>query len=379
MMLFLMLLKGFVIFGLAFLSARYLQRRSADFRTRIWTVTFTGLFIIASLPFLLPDVSIPVWTVSGEQTHAVQAARFDESATSGAHSPAIRGEALLTGSRSIPLASLATWVWRIGVAFFLSWLAFQFIWLELKRRRATRCPDSIQVIATQCGQKLGLRTLPDIYVSSEVRVPLVFLGLRGMNVLLPVRVANMSESRLESVLLHELVHVQRHDVLISILSSVVCALYWVVPFAWWSAARAQVAREEACDQQVLATGVDRYRYADDLLESAREIGIAGHSCNPVPISSAMASANCLRQRIENLLRGDTGQYTSQKTRHIFALALLASLPVAFSQVCYSVPAPEVDADRIELTPATNQPGYLHPAPGPDGPIAHRDKIILTTR
>ena len=333
-MLFLMLLKGLVVFGLGILFAGYLQRRSADLRSRVWTVTFTGLFIIAAGPFLLPDVSLPIWTVYPGQTHEVQAARLNESAA--------------------PM-TIVTWTWRIGVAVFLSWLASQFVQLELKRRRATRCCDLIQSIAIQCGQKLGLKALPDIFISSEVRVPLVFLGIRGMNVLMPVQVANMSESRLESVLLHELSHVQRHDVLSSLLSAVVCALYWVIPFAWWSAARAHVAREEACDQLVLSTGIDRYRYADDLLESAREIGLSWRSHEFVSISSAMATANCFRQRFESLLSGNACRGPSQKNRQVVALILLSSLLVAFSQVCYRLPVQDIKADVSELTPEPDHP------------------------
>ena len=325
MTLFLTLLKGLVIFGLAILSARYLRGRSADIRSHIWTVTFSGLLIIAAVPFLLPDVSIPIWSVPAGQAQELQAVGIN-------------------GPQSIPLMTIAIWIWRVGVVVFLSWLAVQFVRLELKRRRATRCSDRIQSVASRCGQKLGLKTLPDIFESSEVRVPLVFLGLRGMNVLMPASVVSMSESRLESVLLHELSHVHRRDVQSSLLSAVVCALYWVIPFAWWSASRAHVAREEACDQMVLSTGIDRYRYADDLLEVAREIGIGRHSSELLSVSPTMATANCFRQRIEALLRGNTFRGPSKRSRQVYALILLASLPVAFSQICYSLPADGLDAD-----------------------------------
>ena len=336
MMLILMLAKGLVIFGLAVFFARYLRDRSADLRSHIWTVTFCGLFIIATAPFLLPDVSLPVWTVPAGQAQEVQAAGF-------------------IGSQSIPPMTIAIWTWRVGVVVFLSWLAVQFVRLELKRRRATRCSDDIQSVALQCGEKLGLKTLPDIFVSNEVRVPLVFLGLRGMTVLMPASVASMSESRLESVLLHEFSHVHRRDVQSSLLSAVVCALYWVIPFAWWSAAKAHVAREEACDQLVLSTGIDRYRYADDLLESAREIGIGRHSSELVSISSAMATANCFRQRIEALLRGNICRGSSKRNRKVFALILLFSLPVAFLQICYSLPSEGLNADASELIAGPDHP------------------------
>lgn len=360
MTLFLMLSKGLVIFGLAILSARYLHGRSADLRSHIWTVTFAGLLIVAAAPFLLPDVSLPIWTVPAGQAREFQ--------TAG-----------IIGAQSIPPMTIAIWIWRIGVAVFLSWLAIQFVRLEQKRRRATRCSDKIQSVASRCGQKLGLKTLPDIIESSEVRVPLVFLGLRGMNVLMPASVVSMSESRLESVLLHELSHVRRRDVQSSLLSTVVCALYWVIPFAWWSAARAQVAREEACDQMVLSTGIDRYRYADDLLEVAREIGIGRHSSEFLSVSPTMATANCFRQRIEALLRGNTLRGSSKRNRQVYALILLSSLPVAFSQICYSLPAEGPNADARGSVAEADSPSASLPAPARDSKISKTDVIRLTTQ
>lgn len=360
MTLLLMLSKGLVIFGLAILSARYLRRQSAYLRSHIWTVTFAGLFIIAAAPFLLPDVSLPIWTVPAGQAQEFQAAGIN-------------------GAQSIPPMTIAIWIWRIGVAVFLSWLAIQFVRLELKRRRATRCSDRIQSVASRCGQKLGLKTLPDIYESGEVRVPLVFLGLRGMNVLMPASVVNMSESRLESVLLHELSHVHRRDVQSSLLSAVVCALYWVIPFAWWSASRAHVAREEACDQLVLSTGVDRYRYADDLLELAREIGMNRHSSELLSVSPTMATANCFRQRIEALLRGNTCSGPSKRNRQVYTLILLSSLPVAFSQICYSLPAEGLDTGASGLVAEADSPSASVPAPARDSKISKTDVISLTTQ
>jgi hypothetical protein len=84
--------------------------RDRDFRGPIPC----GLFIIAAVPFLLPDVSLPVWTVPAGQAQEVQATGFN-------------------ASQSIPPITIAIWTWRVGVAFFLSWLAIQFVRLELKR------------------------------------------------------------------------------------------------------------------------------------------------------------------------------------------------------------------------------------------------------
>ena len=84
-------------------------------------------------------------------------------------------------------------------------------------------------------------------------------------VLLPEAATRWNAERRDLVLLHELVHVKRHDPARQILGRVTLALYWFHPLVWWVIRQASTAREEACDERVVALGQRPSTYARHLL------------------------------------------------------------------------------------------------------------------
>src|SRR5205085_1176286 len=67
-----------------------------------------------------------------------------------------------------------------------------------------------------------------------------------------------SNEQLEMVLLHELAHVRRRDVLVHEACLMLRNLHWFNPAAWWALQRMQGEREIACDELVLdASGKER--------------------------------------------------------------------------------------------------------------------------
>ena len=72
------------------------------------------------------------------------------------------------------------------------------------------------------------------------------------------------------MLTHEMTHVCRRDVLRQFMARVVVAIYWIHPLTWLAARFAAVAREEACDEKVLALGTRPSDYATHLLALAAD-------------------------------------------------------------------------------------------------------------
>jgi beta-lactamase regulating signal transducer with metallopeptidase domain len=99
----------------------------------------------------------------------------------------------------------------------------------------------------------------------------------------------------ELILAHEAVHRERLDNLWNLLASILVALHWWNPLAWWGARRMQADQELACDSAVLASQPDcRPTYAQALL--------AAHNLQPqaAPIASRWSSAHPLVERIAML-------------------------------------------------------------------------------
>src|SRR5690606_12845832 len=79
----------------------------------------------------------------------------------------------------------------------------------------------------------------------------------------------LSPPQLRAVLEHEICHVRRRDNLTAAVHMLVESLFWFHPLVWWIGARLLDEREQACDEAVIAAGIDRDAYGEGILEVCR--------------------------------------------------------------------------------------------------------------
>ena len=65
----------------------------------------------------------------------------------------------------------------------------------------------------------------------------------------------------ETVLLHELAHIRRHDYLVNLIQSAVEDVLFYHPAVWWVGRVMRRERENCCDDAAVAMGGDRRTYA----------------------------------------------------------------------------------------------------------------------
>lgn len=145
----------------------------------------------------------------------------------------------------------------------LSWIA---------RQSSSVAEPSIDRLALSAAQQLGVAmTRVRLRWTDREFTPMTW-GLRRPVLILPVSCKTWDEERLGQVLVHEIGHIQRWDVLTQALSSAACAIYWFNPLVWIAARQMLVERERACDDLVLRSGAKPSSYAHGLLEIARSLG-----------------------------------------------------------------------------------------------------------
>jgi beta-lactamase regulating signal transducer with metallopeptidase domain len=107
-----------------------------------------------------------------------------------------------------------------------------------------------------------------IRISDKIAGPMC-IGVFRPTVLLPAALLDeLNPSQLRQVLDHECAHVSAHDHLIVLLQRLVAAVWWFHPLVHLTNRALDRAREERCDNHVVARGHDRIEYARTLLRIA---------------------------------------------------------------------------------------------------------------
>lgn len=197
---------------------------------------------------------------------------------------------------------------RLGVA-----------WLRLRHlvASAERAVDHAWLAARdRLVARLGVARVVDVRASARAAVPMI-VGVARPVILLPIELATGAPGPwIEAVVAHELVHLVRHDYLLNLVQSVVEALLFHHPAAWWLSHRMRTEREYCCDDGAARLLDDRFAYARALVELEQ---LRGTTWALAP----GAAGGPLKKRIERM----TNTSNACTTRGPAALGALALLTV----------------------------------------------------
>ncbi|MHC4206976.1 MAG: M56 family metallopeptidase [Planctomycetota bacterium] len=152
---------------------------------------------------------------------------------------------------------------RIVVCLMLFWLAgacFLTVWILAANMRILRVVRRIHPVAdpeildllNDCRRQIGTRRPVRVIVTDQVNGPALF-GLVRPCLLLPERIlGDMDRNELRYILLHELAHLRRHDILLGMVASSLHVLHWFNPLIGYGFKRMQADRELACDGLALS-------------------------------------------------------------------------------------------------------------------------------
>jgi TonB family protein len=150
--------------------------------------------------------------------------------------------------------------------------------------------------------------------TAEADVPFTWGALRP-RIILPASASVWSKRRFGAVLAHELAHVARSDWLTQVFAELTTAVYWFHPLAWHALAQLKREQEQACDDRVLAGGVDACVYAAELLALARAARWRDFWA-PVP-------ADFARSYLEERMKSILNRCTSRRKSSPVAIAIIS--------------------------------------------------------
>ncbi len=168
---------------------------------------------------------------------------------------------------------IGAWVWMAGALVFLSIVIFRHVRFmrRLVSQASNDCEQEILTAMEECARLAGLRRLPLLFTVPGSGSPFL-CGLWRPRIVLPAEtLAGLSREELRHVLLHEMLHISRRDLLANWLLAAVRAWHWWNPLIHLTARRLLADRELLRDQQAIALLSDpaeRAAYAHTLLKLA---------------------------------------------------------------------------------------------------------------
>jgi uncharacterized protein (TIGR03435 family) len=134
-------------------------------------------------------------------------------------------------------------------------------------------------------------------------------------------VRHMDDAHLESVLAHEVCHVQRRDNLTSAIHMLVEGIFWFHPAVWWMERQLVKERELACDEAVLQLGNEAGVYAESILNVCKFYTEPSIAC----ISGVTGSE--LKQRITRIMSGQGVRKLDLRRKATLALTCVLAVGV----------------------------------------------------
>ena len=261
-----------------------------------------------------------------------------------------------------PGTAFGRWTWAEVVAAVLvagvlaraTWLVAGLGRLRAFRRRATLLEPSRTALA---GLESALETRAVFLISDEVGGPATF-GLRRPVVLLPRAFLEMEAEGQRAVATHELLHVHRHDWLLTLLEEALASLLWFHPAVHVLLGRIRLAREQCVDEAVVRVLGGRQAYLESLLEVAR------HDLRRRAVPAALLlRERHLRDRVELLLK----EVTMSRVRvlsHLAASALVLILAGAVAASSFPLEGKEGSPKAAEKSgdksgKAVGEPRIIH--------------------
>ncbi|MFA5014963.1 MAG: M56 family metallopeptidase [Actinomycetota bacterium] len=239
--------------------------------------------------------------------------------------------------KSIPIWGAVICIWALGVLFIL---LITIRRAALFRRKLYICKpiadDKILQIILQHKQNTGIKKDIKVLECNCLPAPAVFGHFKPCILLPTLFIKSVDISSMRGILLHEIYHIKRHDILINYIWLVAKALHWFNPLVWMAYKLFQDDVELCCDQMVVSNlgEDDRLKYSQSLVEAARFS--RQNYWNPVPVITTALNENKfkLKERVIRLIK-------PQKKSRVFVMVsvLLAMFMfiVCFTTVCQLTP------------------------------------------
>jgi beta-lactamase regulating signal transducer with metallopeptidase domain len=181
--------------------------------------------------------------------------------------------------------------WFAGVLLFSVRTAGGLLVIaRLRRREAVLVPEKLRCLCVRLQERLGLERVVRYCESVQLDAPAVAGWFRPVVFLPATALTGLSEAQLETVIAHELAHVQRLDGLVNLFQIAAETLLFYHPGVWWLSRRVREEREHCCDDAAISVCGNAVEYARalTLMEEWRSAPALAMAVNRNPLAARIS-------------------------------------------------------------------------------------------
>ena len=163
----------------------------------------------------------------------------------------------------------AQWIvsaWLIVLIFKSTRIIVDLLYVNRLRNQHLFSPSlEWQTKFNLLSEHLGIRKKIAFMESAKIKIPAV-IGYFKPVVLIPTGIlTQLPAGELESILLHELAHIRRHDYLVNFIQRVAELIFFFNPGLLWVSSLLRIERENCCDDLVISTTGNKAEYLNAII------------------------------------------------------------------------------------------------------------------
>jgi beta-lactamase regulating signal transducer with metallopeptidase domain len=286
-----------LLVAIAAVIAGLLRRASPVVRYWLWQIVVIKLLLMPFWTFAIP---LPSWPMNPPLKTTGEHATLQDRG-GDFNNTVIGNRSQFSESRGVSdiqqteshwkIFTTITWqmwllaFWTLVVLWQIARLFRQRLSLIRLLKRGVSAGAELTVLVAEMAVQIGLRRMPAaITVAGDC--PLFVCGLLQPKLVMPGKLMDsLGPAERRQVILHELAHVKRYDLLWGWPVEIARIVYFFNPLVYWAAYRLRLERELACDQLAMAhSGHSAADYAQTLVQ------VVSHASEPAAVQAAAIAA-----------------------------------------------------------------------------------------
>ena len=240
---------------------------------------------------------------------------------------------------------LIVMLWFVGMFLFTLKISGGIYFLHKMRKSGlVELSDAWKNVIIKLQTRLNFSKKIQVFESSKTIVPLAF-GIIKPVILLPLGIINgMSQTQIESIIIHELAHLRRNDYLVNIIQCFTESIFFYHPAIWWISSVMRDERENCCDDITIQITGNKVEYSKALYNLQL---ITNFSNKP---ALALTGENSLLRRIKRMNEKNNllANYGMRLTAFVIMLMLIGIATLVTSSPSSGNSVSEIRANSASI-------------------------------